>query len=130
MYLFKVCAIHSVFMIAEPLSCHWSFSGLPIFNFADNYANDSAYKATTLPGLGLTDSFEREYGFNNPLIDSNKKPWENFKIYVDYLNEQNPDTTQYKVLYITRHGLGYHNAFETQVGREAWNVRPLIQFGI
>lgn len=102
---------------------HWKFSGLPdaFFNYAENFETDPTYKATTLPRLGLKKNFNQSIDVYATL----SKPWESFTAWVENLNEQSPDSIEYKVLYITRHGLGYHNAFEAQVGREAWNVSLL-----
>jgi hypothetical protein len=115
-------------MVAE-FSCHWAFSGRPdvTFNYAAEFERDSTYKATTLPGLGLIETFDGLDGFAASIDtkETNRRPWDRFKSYVHYLNQESPDTTSYKVLYITRHGLGYHNAFKAQVGSDAWNVSAL-----
>ncbi|OJJ31455.1 hypothetical protein ASPWEDRAFT_45385 [Aspergillus wentii DTO 134E9] len=73
-------------------------------------------KVTTQPSLGLID---RPYESDNQ--SDKKKPWEQFAAYVNRLNTENPDNVSYKVLYLTRHGLGTHNIHEAEVGKEAWN---------
>jgi hypothetical protein len=52
-----------------------------------------------------------------------KPGWERFEYYVSTLNTAAPAGTQYKVLYLGRHGEGYHNVAETFYGTPAWNVR-------
>jgi hypothetical protein len=129
-----ICPIPLAIMASELSSCHWKFQGLPEFtvSFADKFQLDPTFKATTLPGLGLIDKIY-ETDHPNALNDAwkvDRKPWENFKTYVEHLNKQNPTNTKYKVLYITRHGLGYHNVFEAQVGKKAWDVSSYALRGI
>ena len=128
-----ICSIPLAIMTAEQ-SCHWKFQGLPEFtvSFADKFHLDPAFKATTLPGLGLVDkTYETDH--SNSLDDAPKmdrKPWENFESYVEHLNNKAARNTNYKVLYITRHGLGYHNVFEARVGKKAWNVSSYTSYSI
>lgn len=49
--------------------------------------------------------------------------WPRFAEYVRSLNKQAPEGVRYKVLYMTRHGVGYHNQKSVEVGVEAWDVR-------
>lgn len=67
-----------------------------------------------------------------------KTQWERFENHVRKLNNQTPENVRYKVLYcmsfqfpshdiqltfeVGRHGEGYHNIKETEVGKEAWDV--------
>lgn len=48
--------------------------------------------------------------------------WQRFYHQVVDLNRQSPQTTQYKVLFLGRHGEGWHNAAESYYGTPAWNV--------
>jgi hypothetical protein len=109
----------------------WRFFGVPniTFNYAARCERDPKYKAVTLPGLGLIETFDGLDGFAMSIDKqaSNSKPWERFTAYVQYLNQESPGS--YKVLYITRHGQGYHNAVKVQVGSEAWEVGPLRATG-
>ncbi|KAI1387904.1 phosphoglycerate mutase-like protein [Hypoxylon trugodes] len=47
--------------------------------------------------------------------------WERFTHFVDTLNRDADKNTQYKVLFMGRHGEGYHNAAESFYGTPAWN---------
>jgi len=48
--------------------------------------------------------------------------WQKFEHYVWRLNRGSGRFVQYKVLYMGRHGEGYHNVAETYYGTPAWNV--------
>jgi len=48
--------------------------------------------------------------------------WQRFEHYVETLNERGGKHTQYKVLFLARHGEGYHNVAESYYGTPAWNV--------
>jgi len=100
------------------------FTGLPYFtfNFNANFELDSEYKATTLPNLGLVENLDEIEGFDSiEHLKADAKPWDRVRAWIEHKNKQTDDT-QYKVLYLTRHGLGFHNAYESQVGHDAWNV--------
>ena len=47
--------------------------------------------------------------------------WQRFKNQVFQLNRHSGRDVEYKVLYMGRHGNGYHNAAETYYGTPAWN---------
>ncbi|KAI8628455.1 phosphoglycerate mutase-like protein [Xylariaceae sp. FL1651] len=50
-----------------------------------------------------------------------KTQWQRFEHYVNTLNRNCDRNTQYKVLFLARHGEGYHNAAESYYGTPAWN---------
>ncbi|KAL8760477.1 MAG: hypothetical protein Q9184_003341 [Pyrenodesmia sp. 2 TL-2023] len=50
-----------------------------------------------------------------------KTQWQRFANQVFRLNREAPPGTQYKLLYMGRHGEGYHNAAESYYGTPAWN---------
>jgi len=52
----------------------------------------------------------------------NATQWQRFTQVVDSLNANSDINTVYKVLFMGRHGEGYHNAAETYYGTPAWNV--------
>lgn len=49
--------------------------------------------------------------------------WERFYDLLSQLNEKASKHIEYKVLFLGRHGEGWHNAAETYYGTPAWNVR-------
>lgn len=122
----QVCALVFAAMASRDAACHFKFQAVPGFfvDFSEKSRHDPSFRATTLPRLGL---IERDYEIDGIVkamngTENDKMPWERFRDYVDYLNGQDAASTTYKVLYITRHGLGYHNSFESKVGSDAWNV--------
>ncbi|KAF2005972.1 phosphoglycerate mutase-like protein [Amniculicola lignicola CBS 123094] len=50
-----------------------------------------------------------------------KGQWQAFEDHVSDLNEQAERGVHYKVLFLGRHGQGYHNVAETKYGTEAWD---------
>lgn len=47
--------------------------------------------------------------------------WERFATFVSSLNDNAAKNVEYKVLFMGRHGEGYHNAAESYFGTPAWN---------
>ena len=59
--------------------------------------------------------------------EGTKSQWERFEYYVNHLNSgcSVKDDVRYKVLFMGRHGEGWHNAAESFYGTPAWNVSDL-----
>lgn len=53
-----------------------------------------------------------------------KTQWQRFGHHVFRLNRESGKNVQYKVLYMARHGEGFHNVAESFYGTPAWNVSP------
>jgi hypothetical protein len=116
------CALSFSIMTSKSATCQFQFQAVSGFfiDFVEKARHDTSFRATTLPGLGLIDrTYETDVDKNSK---DDQKLWKRFRDYVNYLNDQSATTTTYKVLYLTRHGLGFHNSFESEVGRDAWNV--------
>ena len=76
-------------------------------------------KTTTL-SLGL---LNRTYGTDLQFDpDKKKTQWQRFEYFVQHLNEENPGKVKYTVIYLARHGQGYHNVMESLVGTAAWEA--------
>ncbi|KAH6842055.1 phosphoglycerate mutase [Alternaria alternata] len=108
-------------MASKSATCQFQLQAVSGFfiDFVEKARHDTSFRATTLPGLGLIDrTYETDVDKNS---NDDQKLWKRFRDYVDYLNDQSAASTTYKVLYLTRHGLGFHNSFESEVGRDAWN---------
>jgi hypothetical protein len=58
-----------------------------------------------------------------------KTQWQRFEHYVDHLTKTCGKTEQYKVIYMGRHGEGYHNVAEAFYGTQAWDVRQMPGLG-
>lgn len=89
------------------------------FFLQDDPATDPATFDYTTTNFGL---INRSYPTDDQ-FDSyeNKTQWQRFEHYVSSLNRNADEDTQYKVLFMARHGEGYHNAAESYYGTPAWN---------
>ncbi|KAI5208156.1 phosphoglycerate mutase family protein [Aureobasidium subglaciale] len=101
---------------------------------------DAKYKFDIVPNifrqtLADTDADTFDYAKENfGLIDqaypsdktledaSQKTQWQRFEHYIHDLNKNAEQGVEYKVLYLGRHGQGYHNVAETRYGTELWDV--------
>jgi hypothetical protein len=98
----------------------WTFQAVP--GYFESHAEIAAQcpngKFTTQPSLAL---LPREYPTDTE--DSHDDgAWIRFASHVRALNRDAPANVSYKVLYLTRHGFGYHNQKQAEVGTEAWDV--------
>jgi hypothetical protein len=59
--------------------------------------------------------------------DEAKKQWRRFEKYVRQLNRKSEDNVQYKVIFLGRHGEGWHNVAEAKYGTQAWDVSCALQ---
>lgn len=55
------------------------------------------------------------------LEDGSPDRWTHFRKKISELNNAAPEGTSYKVLFLGRHGEGYHNVALAHYGREAWD---------
>lgn len=70
--------------------------------------------------FGLIDrDYETDTAFDPNRI---KTQWERFVHHLAYLNEQSNGDVEYKLLYMGRHGQGFHNIAEALYGTPAWDV--------
>jgi hypothetical protein len=107
------------------MAARWKFEAVPdIFRDLSELQSHSKGNITTQPGLGLLSRpypTDAQSGQQNPSQGS-QSDWARFVHHVAALNDQAPPNVQYKVLYLTRHGVGYHNLKSAEVGRDEWNV--------
>lgn len=54
--------------------------------------------------------------------DGTKEQWQRLENYVRHLNSVAKDGESYKVMYVGRHGEGWHNVEEANVGGHLWDV--------
>lgn len=111
------------------MSSKWTFKAQPgIFvELADIAHEYPGEKVTTQPNLGLIP--DQKYPSDDPDAPD-QRDWARLAAYVRWLNENSSDNVSYKVLYLTRHGLGVHNKMHAQVGSEAWNVCIIVSVNI
>ncbi|UZP35377.1 hypothetical protein NXS19_003193 [Fusarium pseudograminearum] len=107
------------------MAANWSFKAQPgvfieLTDIAHNYPGE---KVTTQPNLGLIPS--QSYPSDDPDA-SDQRDWVRLARYVTWLNKNSSNNVVYKILYLTRHGLGVHNKMHAQVGSEAWNADKSI----
>ncbi|KAK8120282.1 Phosphoglycerate mutase [Apiospora kogelbergensis] len=76
------------------------------------------YALKTHADLGLIPQLYAAQASSN--VDSQLSPWQRFTNHVEQLNRDAKDGELYKVLYVGRHGQGYHNVMEAKVGTPAW----------
>ncbi|KAI0403289.1 phosphoglycerate mutase-like protein [Xylaria palmicola] len=89
------------------------------FFLQDDPATDPKTFDYTTANYGLIErSYPTDYKFDRK---RERTQWERFEYYVSILNLRADKTTQYKVLFMARHGEGYHNAAEAYFGTPAWN---------
>lgn len=92
-----------------------------LFLILKNPNTDILESATNLGLLNVTYPTDSE-------ASASLTQWQNFDQYVFRLNRESGRFVQYKVLYMGRHGEGYHNVAEAYYGTPAWNVRFLLQY--
>lgn len=77
------------------------------------FAQSSSRFNDSTPYDPLDDSFG--------LLDKSEERWERFAERIDRLNRQADVGTAYKVLFVGRHGEGWHNVGERKYGTKAWD---------
>ncbi|GLA67206.1 putative phosphoglycerate mutase pmu1 [Aspergillus tubingensis] len=83
----------------------------------DEASTDASTFDYTTTNFGL---INRTYPSDNTHNDKQTQ-WERFHHHITTLNHHSPPTISYKVLFLGRHGEGYHNAAESYYGTPAWN---------
>ncbi|KAI2628457.1 phosphoglycerate mutase-like protein [Hypoxylon sp. NC1633] len=105
-------------------SCHSETSTINYTTISGFFQQDDP--ATVSSNFDYTESnyglIDRSYPTDNKFDPHGKRTqWERFAYYVNTLNRDCDKNTQYKVLFMARHGEGYHNAAESYYGTPAWN---------
>ncbi|CAD6450934.1 7d66cbbe-ec9e-4369-bedd-59b94293d380 [Sclerotinia trifoliorum] len=103
----------------QPKVRHMEFRNVVGYFLQDDQNTDSETFNYTAMNFGLKDRvYDTDAEFDP---ERQKTQWERFENHIVKLNNQTPANVQYKVLYLGRHGEGYHNIKETEVGKEAWD---------
>ncbi|KAI4738796.1 phosphoglycerate mutase family protein [Aureobasidium sp. EXF-12298] len=66
----------------------------------------------------IQQSYPSDATFENA---SEKTQWQRFEHYIHSLNKNAAEGVEYKVLYLGRHGQGYHNVAESRYGTALWD---------
>jgi broad specificity phosphatase PhoE len=105
--------------IHEVSPSHLKYTTITGFFLQDDPATDPQNFDYVISNLGLinqTYPTDPEY---DP--DLSKSPWQRFAYYIRHLNTESPKTTTYRLLYLARHGEGFHNVAQSHYGTKAWD---------
>jgi len=110
--------------LSEPLtpaisSFHVKYTTITGFFLQDDPTTDPQNFDYVISNLGL---INRTYP-TDPEYDPglSKSPWQRFAYYIRHLNIQSHKTTSYRLLYLARHGEGFHNVAQRHYGTKAWD---------
>lgn len=106
-------------LIPEISPSHIQYTTITGFFLQDDPTTDPRNFDYVVSNLGLinqTYPTDPEY---DP--DLSKSSWQRFAYYIRHLNIQSPKTTTYRLLYLARHGEGFHNVAEHHYGTKAWD---------
>ncbi|KAL7623164.1 putative phosphoglycerate mutase pmu1 [Parahypoxylon ruwenzoriense] len=95
------------------------YQAVPGFFYHDEEPVGPHFRATTQPGLGLINRAYETDVFFDP--EGKRTQWERFVYFLEHQNQLAPGVVQYKLVYVIRHGQGYHNVKESEIGRQEWN---------
>ena len=128
MYLFRFLALIFVTfahasMVAQT---HINYTTVTGYFLQDDPSTNATTFNFTTTNFGL---INRTYPCESSAPGSHRTQWQQFKRQVSQLNRYAPRGVEYKVLYLGRHGNGYHNAAETYYGTPAWNCYYSLQDG-
>ncbi|KAF1973031.1 phosphoglycerate mutase-like protein, partial [Bimuria novae-zelandiae CBS 107.79] len=84
----------------------------------DDAATDASSFNFTAENFGL---IERGYPSDKTYHGRKPTSWQRLNHYIDTLNRKAKKTERYTLLFLGRHGEGYHNAAESYFGTPAWN---------
>ncbi|CAG8954695.1 hypothetical protein HYFRA_00004617 [Hymenoscyphus fraxineus] len=107
------CAAHP-----HPTEEYTKYSTVTGFFLQDESCTDPATFDYTAENFGL---INRTYPTDGRYEEKFLTQWQRFEKYVDHLNDECDEGVEYKVLFLGRHGEGYHNVAETYYGTPAWN---------
>ncbi|KAF4626683.1 hypothetical protein G7Y89_g11475 [Cudoniella acicularis] len=102
---------------SHPSSDFINYTTVTGFFLQDESSTDPGTFDYTATNFGL---INRTYPTDNE-CDKSFTQWQKFEHYVDTLNQRSGRNVDYKVLFMGRHGEGYHNVAETYYGTPAWN---------
>ncbi|OOQ90488.1 putative GPI anchored protein [Penicillium brasilianum] len=121
----KLCALSPALLglaASVQAASSWSieYSTVTGFFLQDETATDASSFDYTAVNFGL---INRTYPTDQSLKHHGKDltQWERFYHQVQKLNDESNKNVEYKVLFLGRHGEGWHNAAETFYGTPAWN---------
>ncbi|OBT86125.1 hypothetical protein VE02_05402 [Pseudogymnoascus sp. 03VT05] len=109
----------SVFATVDATSSYLKYSTVPGYFLQDIDSTATDGFDYTATNFGLIDqSYDSDASFDP---EGTKTQWERFENEVAALNIGSTADERYAVLYLGRHGEGYHNVAESSYGTPAWN---------
>ena len=106
------------FGIATPTSSSYiQYSTVPGYFLQDDNSTNATTFSYTATNFGL---INQSYP-TDPSNGASLTQWQKFNILVASLNKKASRNAEYKLLFMGRHGEGWHNAAETYYGTPAWN---------
>ncbi|CAD0107772.1 unnamed protein product [Aureobasidium uvarum] len=97
-------------------------TSLPTVNKGTEYINYTNVAGYFLQDLDSTVPSTFDYTYSTDTSsNSGLTQWQRFNSLLKNLNNDAPKNVAYKLLFIGRHGEGYHNAAQTYYGTPAWN---------
>lgn len=104
---------------ANPIRSHIAYTPLAGFFLQSLPTTDPLDFDYLTSNLGLINrSYPTDSAFDP---DQRKSQWQRFHHYVRHLNAESPPNTQIKLLYLARHGQGFHNVAESHYGTRDWD---------
>ncbi|KAK5153777.1 hypothetical protein LTR04_006166 [Oleoguttula sp. CCFEE 6159] len=106
---------------ADVTAVHHVFTVLKGFFLQDDLDTDPEGFDYNDPDLNfglINRAYDTDTSFD---VSRQKTQWQRFERYVSDLNFESPKNTQYKILFMGRHGEGYHNVAERYYGTAEWD---------
>ncbi|OKL61850.1 hypothetical protein UA08_02853 [Talaromyces atroroseus] len=114
----------SVAMATRQQESHWRYSTVTGYFLQDDEGTDSDkfdYVSTNFGLINRTYDHDQELDARHEEEEGGKTQWQRFEHQIRAMNIEVDPNTQYKVLYLGRHGQGFHNVAESWYGSEAWD---------
>ncbi|KAI0024136.1 histidine phosphatase superfamily [Xylariomycetidae sp. FL0641] len=97
----------------------FKYEAVPGFFEHDDEPTGPEFRAATKVGLGLIDrAYDTDAAFDP---ERRMTQWERFVHFLKKQNEVDDGKVAYKLIFVTRHGEGFHNVKEAEVGRHEWD---------
>ncbi|KAI1005377.1 putative phosphoglycerate mutase [Podosphaera aphanis] len=106
--------------MVQPWMGHFKITSVPTYFLQDDPTTDPHGFDFMSTNFGLINRSYDSDSFFDPALT--RTQWERFGAEVARLNNEGNPATRYKVLYMGRHGQGYHNVAEDYYGTKAWDA--------
>jgi broad specificity phosphatase PhoE len=109
-----VVALASTAVTTPTSGSYIQYSTVPGYFLQDLNSTNATTFSYTATNFGLINQ-------TYPGVDASLSQWQQFQQVVAQLNQAAARNVDYKLLFMGRHGEGYHNAAESYYGTPAWN---------